>query len=67
MLAVKTKYDGKKIAVPDELRGLAPGEVILLVKCEKEKANERDEWTKLQEIKFSEVWDNEEDAIYDSM
>jgi hypothetical protein len=30
MVAVRTRFDGEKIEVPDELRGSAPGEVIVI-------------------------------------
>jgi hypothetical protein len=30
MVAVRTRFDGEKIEVPNELRGAAPGEVIVI-------------------------------------
>ena len=66
MLAVKTKYDGKKIVVPDALHDLTPGEIILVVDDKHSAGNDRQKWMKAQEMTFSKVWDNEEDAIYDN-
>jgi hypothetical protein len=30
MVAIRTRFDGEKIEVPPELRGAAPGEVIVI-------------------------------------
>jgi hypothetical protein len=64
MVAVKARFDGEKIIVPKELRGAPPGEVLVVF----EPAREDDfAWLKAQEQSFAKVWDNDEDAVYDSL
>jgi hypothetical protein len=67
MKAIKTRYDGEKVIVPDELKGLPPSEVILVVQDQPVRATESSVWAKAQEAAFAKVWDNDEDAVYDAM
>jgi hypothetical protein len=67
MLAVKTRFDGKKVLIPKELRGCRPGEVILILESSEETKEQPHAWMKAQESAFAKVWDNDEDAIYDDL
>lgn len=67
MIAIRTNFDGKKIVVPEELRGIAPTEVILVIERPKPAAKEKQAWTRAQEPSFAKVWNNDEDAIYDNL
>lgn len=66
MVAIKTKFDGEKIVLPEELRGSPPQEVILICGAD-EQSLENAAWLKAQESSFAKVWDNDEDAVYDRM
>ena len=65
MVAIKTQFDGKTIKVPKELRNAPPGEILVIVP-EKETGPDTS-WLKAQETAFAKVWDNDEDAVYDSL
>jgi len=65
--AIKTRFDGEKVIIPNELRGLPPGEVILIFADGTEQATERLAWTKAQESAFAKAWINDEDAVYDNL
>ncbi|MEX2171204.1 MAG: hypothetical protein WD851_17925 [Pirellulales bacterium] len=66
MVAIKTKFDGEKILLPDDLRGLPPQEVILVYEVE-EITLENQGWLKAQEASFAKAWDNDEDSVYDQL
>lgn len=66
MVAIKTKFDGEKIVLPDALRGSPPQEVILVYEAD-DNALENQPWLKALETSFAKAWDNDEDAIYDQM
>jgi hypothetical protein len=66
MRAVKTKYDGKTIKVPKELRSAPPGDVLIVFQ-ESHKTPDDLSWLKAQETSFARVWDNDQDAIYDGL
>ena len=66
MLAVKATFDGEHIVLPEEVRGVAPGRVIVIF----EDAGDVDDrllWLKAQEAAFAKTWDNPEDEVYDRM
>lgn len=66
MVAIKAQFDGEKILLPDDLRGLPPQEVILVYEAEEgDVANAV--WIKAQEASFAKAWDNDEDAVYDEL
>ena len=69
MVAIKTHFDGKAIKVPKELKGRPPSEILVILPeiPKKRRADQRTAWSKAQEAAFSKVWDNDEDAIYDSL
>jgi TusA-related sulfurtransferase len=67
MRAIKTKFDGKSIQVPKELRKAPPGEVLLIIPDRATNEKRDAEWLMAQEKPFAKVWDNDEDAVYDSL
>ena len=67
MLAIKTHFDGKKIAIPKELRNAPPGEVLVVFDRSPAEDDDRSHWLKSQEAAFAKVWENDEDAIYDTL
>ena len=67
MLAIKAHFDGEKVVVPEEVRGTPPTDVIVIFEDAPDKATEQQLWLKAQEAAFTKVWDNKEDAVYDSM
>lgn len=66
MVAIKAHFDGEKIVLPEDLRGLPPQEVILIYAAD-DSAAESLAWLKAQEASFAKVWENEEDAVYDQL
>ncbi len=66
MVAIKAQFDGEKILLPDDLRGLPPQEVIVIYVAD-ESAQESQAWLKAQEASFAKAWDNDEDAVYDEL
>jgi TusA-related sulfurtransferase len=66
MVAIKTHFDGQTIKVPKELRNAPPGEVLVIVHDQTPTADDAP-WLKAQESAFAKVWDNDEDAVYDSL
>lgn len=66
ILAVKATYDGERIVLPEEVRGVPPGRVIVIFE-EAADAQERALWLKAQEAAFAKAWDNPEDEVYDRM
>jgi hypothetical protein len=66
MVAIKASFDGEKIVLPDVLRGLPPQEVIVVYQAVNQGADDQG-WLKAQEESFAKVWDNDEDAVYDSL
>ena len=65
MLAIKARFDGKKIVLPTATRNAPPGEVIVVFTEAGERENKA--WLKAQEAAFRRVWENDEDAIYDTL
>ena len=63
MLAIRTRFDGKEIQVPEEAKGLPPGNVIVLFE-EAAYASDSD-LLKIQEQTLAKAWDDTEDSIYD--
>ena len=66
MIAIKTKFDGEKILIPETLRGRPPQEVIVIYETDAATL-EQQAWLKSQEATFAKAWDNDEDAVYDQM
>ena len=67
MRALKARFDGDRIVLPEEARGGPPGEVIVVFPDRSEGGPEAEAWLAAQEPSFEDVWDNEEDAAYDAL
>lgn len=65
MHAIKAKYDGCRVILPEPLPDIAPGEVILIF--ETASGDEANAWLKAQESAFAKTWDNDEDGVYDKL
>ncbi|MBL7221870.1 MAG: hypothetical protein ISS69_17305 [Phycisphaerae bacterium] len=65
MLAIRTRYDGKEIRLPRDVKDMAPCEVIVLF--EENSSPSDADWLRLQEESLAAVWDNKEDAVYDEV
>ena len=67
MRAIKGVFDGEKILLPPEVCGTSPGEVIVVFPDGVAPVGDAAVWLKAQEVSFAKAWDNDEDAVYDSM
>lgn len=67
MHVIKGHFDGEKVIVPEEVRGLPPGDVIIVFENGAHRASETHTWMRAQESSFGKVWNNDEDAVYDSL
>lgn len=67
MLAVKAHYDGKKVILPKHIKVKAAADVLVIFSDPDSKEDGAELLAKAQEAAFAKVWDNEEDAIYDSL
>jgi len=67
MIAIRTHFDGNQIILPDALRGLPPGAVIVVYENGKGSPQEPVAWMKAQEQAFADTWNNDEDAVYDNL
>ena len=67
MRANKAHFDGEIVIVGDEVNGLPPGDVIAIFQEPGEETSDRQSWAKAQETAFAEIWNNDEDAFYDSL
>jgi hypothetical protein len=60
MKTIKAYFDGEKIILPEDFDG-KPGEVLIVLD------NDTAGISALSEAVFAEIWDNPEDAEYDSL
>jgi hypothetical protein len=67
MRAIKAHFDGNSIKIPKELRKVPPGEVLVIIQERRPDTDDSLAWLKAQETAFAKVWDNDEDAVYDSL
>ncbi len=67
MHVIKAAFDGETVILPGEVRGLPPGEVIVVFENGRGDGAEREAWARIQETAFSKAWTNDEDAIYDTL
>lgn len=67
MHAIRGRFDGEKVIVSEAVRGLLPGEVIVVFTDAGEEATDRETWAKGQEAAFASAWTNDEDAVYDTL
>ncbi len=65
MVAIKAHFDGKKIVVPEGMRGAPAGDVLVIFETLPDDLEERQWWKKAQEAAFAKAWDNDEDTVYD--
>jgi len=67
MHVIKAAFDGEKIVLPSDVRGLPPGEVIVVFGNGTDSRDETKAWTRVQEAAFESAWSNDDDAIYDAL
>ena len=68
MLALKARFNGKKVVLPKGRVKAKPGTVIVIFgKMQRTRRRKSASWIKAQEKAFAKVWDNAEDTIYDSL
>ena len=67
MRAVKARFDGEKIVLPEEAKQRPPGEVIVVFGAADADDAEKALWLAAAEVSLAEVWDNEDDGIYDKL
>jgi hypothetical protein len=67
MVVVRAKFDGNKVIIPDNAEGLAAGDVLLIFEESKPSAHDVDAWKAASEPALRKAWDNEEDAVYDTL
>ena len=67
MLAVKARYDGKKVILPKSIKRKAAADVIVIFNEPDPKDDDAELFAKAQQAAFDRVWNNEDDAIYDSL
>ena len=67
MRAVKARFDGENIALPEEAKGQPPGEVIVVFQDADSEDADKAFWLAVQEEAFAAAWDGEQDAMYDDL
>ena len=67
MHVMKGTFDGQKVVIPDDVRGLPPGEVIVVFENGVDRGGERQAWTRIQEAALAKAWTNDEDSVYDTL
>lgn len=65
MRTVRAHFDGKNVVIPADAQGLSPGDVLLVFTDQGDTVDA--EWLGAQEAALAKVWDNDDDAAYDSM
>ncbi|MFO8071520.1 MAG: hypothetical protein R6V85_06555 [Polyangia bacterium] len=66
MRAIKARFDGEKIVLPEEAKDAPVGNVIVIFDSP-EATHDRGDWDRVQEKSFADAWDNPDDAIYDEI
>lgn len=67
MLAVKAHFDGKKVILPKSINCKTATDVIVIFNEPDLKDDGVELFAKAQQDAFAKIWDNEDDAIYDSL
>jgi hypothetical protein len=69
MIAVKAKFDGKRVIFPKDFKPPARREVIVVFEDESSSSDEqeREMWLKASEEALKKAWDNEEDDVYNDL
>ncbi len=65
MYAMKAQFDGRKVVMPS--RPPVHECSVIIIFEEKNEERETREWQDIQEGALSNVWLNEEDAVYDTL
>jgi hypothetical protein len=66
ILAIQATFDGQRIVLPDDVRGIPPGKVIVIFEDAPDD-EDRKLWLRAQETAFAKAWNNPEDDIYDHL
>ncbi|HET6250098.1 MAG TPA: hypothetical protein VFE47_20575 [Tepidisphaeraceae bacterium] len=66
ILALKATFDGERIILPQEVRGVPPGKVIVIFEDAGD-ADDRALWLDAQQAAFAKAWNNAEDEVYDHL
>lgn len=66
ILAIQTIFDGQRIVLADDMRGVPPGKVIVIFEGAPD-TEDRRLWLTDQEAAFAKAWDNPEDDVYDHL
>ena len=67
MLAIKAQCDGQKIMLPRREKFPVGQVIVVFAESVGDRDEERRAWMQVQEESFAKVWDNENDAIYDTL
>ncbi|MFH1108600.1 MAG: hypothetical protein V1790_05310 [Planctomycetota bacterium] len=67
MVIIRAHFDGDRIEMPREVRGLPPGEVILIFENGSRPSSDGKGWLGASEPALAKAWDNDDDAAYDSL
>ena len=67
MLAIKAKYDGTKILLPRSEKFPVGQVIVVFDEGVEDRDGERRAWIHAQEESFAKVWNNDDDAIYDTL
>ena len=63
MLAIKAQFDGKQVVMPS-VPSIHKCPVIVIFEDDEQ---DRNAWQSVQESALSKVWENNEDAVYDTL
>jgi hypothetical protein len=67
MLAIKAQCDGTKIVLPRTEKFPVGQVIVVFDEGVGDRNEERRAWLQAQEKSFAKVWDNEDDAVYDTL
>jgi len=63
----RAQFDGERVLIPPEARGLPPGEVVLIFENGAGHPSDAEAWMSASESSLAKAWDNQDDAVYDRM
>lgn len=67
MMVIKAHFDGKRITLPAGIHRAPAGGVLVIFDGLFLKQMDELGWLSVQQATFAKAWDNDEDAIYDSL
>lgn len=67
MVAIRAHFDGKSVVLPKQVKKGPACDVIVIFQGPVGQSSEQQAWLKAQEAAFRRVWDNDEDAVYDTL